>query len=204
MSMDLDIGPLSWVKGEIDLALERAGVSLAAYAAGAAEDDLKKARTSMHQAHGALAIVGLDGITEFADAIEQLLATLGEDATQDVGAAIAAAQGGFAALRGYLDDLMAGHPNQPLRLFLPYRAMVVARGLPAPGPAELFFPDLTQRPPKREKEPSPLTPEALAARLKAARLGFERGLLKWIKNDPKGIAEMKISVAMIEATRGSG
>ena len=203
MSMDLDIGPLSWVKGEIDLALERAGVSLAAYAAGAAEDDLKKARASMHQAHGALAIVGLDGITEFADAIEQLLATLGEEATQDVGAAIAAAQGGFAALRGYLDDLMAGHPNQPLRLFLPYRAMVVARGLPAPGPAELFFPDLTQRPPKREKEPSPLTPEALAARLKAARLGFERGLLKWIKNDPKGIAEMKVSVAMIEMTRGT-
>jgi chemosensory pili system protein ChpA (sensor histidine kinase/response regulator) len=203
MSMDLDIGPLSWVKGEIDLALERAGVSLAAYAADAAADDLKKARASMHQAHGALAIVGLDGITEFADAIEQLLATLGEDATQDVGAAIAAAQGGFAALRGYLDDLMAGHPNQPLRLFLPYRAMVVARGLPAPGPSELFFPDLTQRPPKREKDPAPLTPEALAARLKAARLGFERGLLKWIKNDPKGIAEMKVSVAMIEMTRGT-
>ena len=203
MSMDFDIGPLSWVKGEIDLALERAGVSLAAYAADAAVDDLKKARASMHQAHGALAIVGLDGITEFADAIEQLLATLGEDATQDVGAAIAAAQGGFAALRGYLDDLMAGHPNQPLRMFLPYRAMVVARGLPAPGPAELFFPDLTQRPPKREKEPSPPTPEALAARLKAARLGFERGLLKWIKNDPKGIAEMKVSVAMIEMTRGT-
>ena len=203
MSMDLDIGPLSWVKGEIDLALERAGVSLAAYAADAAADELKKARASMHQSHGALAIVGLDGITEFADAIEQLLATLGEDASQDVGAAIAAAQGGFAALRGYLDDLMAGHPNQPLRLFLPYRAMVVARGLPPPGPAELFFPDLTQRPPKREKEPSPLTPEALAARLKAARLGFERGLLKWIKNDPKGIAEMKVSVAMIEMTRGT-
>ncbi|MDP1735090.1 MAG: Hpt domain-containing protein [Sulfuritalea sp.] len=203
MSMDLDIGPLSWVKGEIDLALERAGVSLAACAADAAGDDLKKARASMHQAHGALAIVGLDGITEFADAIEQLLATLGEDPTQDVGAAIAAAQGGFTALRGYLDDLMAGHPNQPLRLFLPYRAMLVARGLPAPGPAELFFPDLTQRPPKREKEPSPLTPEALAARLKAARLGFERGLLKWIKNDPKGIAEMKVSVAMIEMTRGT-
>jgi len=30
----------------------------------------------MHQAHGALAIVGLDGITEFADAIEQLLTAL--------------------------------------------------------------------------------------------------------------------------------
>ena len=203
MSMDLDIGPLSWVKGEIDLALERAASDLAAHAADPAGDGLKKARASMHQAHGALAIVGLDGITEFADAIEKLLATLGDDPAQDSGAAIAAVQGGCTALRGYLDDLMAGHPNQPLKLFAPYRAMVVARGQPAPGPAELFFPDLTQRPPKREKDPAPLAPEALAARLKAARLGFERGLLKWIKGDPKGIAEMKVSVAMIEMTRGT-
>ncbi|KAF0162741.1 MAG: type IV pili sensor histidine kinase and response regulator [Rhodocyclaceae bacterium] len=203
MSTDLDIGPLSWVKGEIDLALERAGLSLAAHATAPDGDELKKALASMHQAHGALAIVGLDGITEFADAIEQLLAALGDATVPDAGAAIAAAQGGFSALRGYLDDLMAGHPDQPLKLFAPYRTMVVARGQPAPEPASLFFPDLTQRPPKREKEPAPLTPESLATRLKAARMGFERGLLKWIKNDPKGISEMKISVAMIEMTRAT-
>jgi len=203
MSTDLDIGPLSWVKGEIDLALERAGLSLAAHAGAPGGDDLKKALASMHQAHGALAIVGLDGITEFADAIEQLLTALADGTAPDAGAAIGAAQGGFSALRGYLDDLIAGHPDQPLKLFAPYRAMIVARGQPAPEPASLFFPDLTQRPPKREKELPPLTPEALATRLKAARMGFERGLLKWIKNDPKGINEMKVSVAMIEMTRST-
>ena len=154
MSMDLDIGPLSWVKGEIDLALERAGQSLAAHAANPSGEELKKACAAMHQAHGALAIVGLEGITEFAGAIEQLLAALTDGSAPDTAAAIEAAQGGFAALRGYLDDLMAGHPNQPLRMFLPYRAMVVARGQPAPGPAELFFPDLTQRPPKRSRRGS--------------------------------------------------
>ena len=203
MSVDLDIGPLSWVKGEIDLELERAGLSLAAHAADPAGEGLKKACASMHQAHGALAIVGVDGITEFADAIEKLLAALGDAKAPDVAAAIAAAQAAFAALRGYLDDLMAGHPNQPLKLFGPYRAMALARGQPAPGPAELFFPDLTQRPPKREKNPPPLAPDALSARLKAARLGFERGLLKWLKNDPKGIAEMRVSVSMIEMTRAT-
>ena len=203
MSMDLDIGPLSWVRGEIDLALERAGLGLAAYLTDPAGDGLQKARASMHQAHGALAIVGLDGITEFADAIEQLLTALGDGTVADVGVGGAAAQSGFAALRGYLDDLMAGHPNQPLKLFYPYRAMVVARGQTAPGPSALFFPDLTQRPPKREKDPPLLTPEALVARLKAVRMGFERGLLKWIKNDPKGITEMKTSVAMIEMTRAT-
>jgi chemosensory pili system protein ChpA (sensor histidine kinase/response regulator) len=203
MSMDLDIGPLSWVKGEIDLALERAGQSLAAHAADPSGAELKKACASMHQAHGALAIVGLDGITEFASAIEQLLAALVDGTAPDSAAAIDAAQGGFGALRGYLDDLMAGHPDQPLKLFAPYRAMAVTRGQLAPGPIALFFPDLTQRPPKREKDIPPLAPDALAARLKAARLGFERGLLKWLKGDPKGIAEMKVSVAMIEMTRST-
>ncbi len=200
MSMDLDIGPLSWVKGEIDLALERAGQSLAADPAG---DGLEKAITSMHQAHGALAIVGLDGITEFAKAAEQLLAAMRDGAAENREAASNAAQSGFAALRGYLEDLMAGHPDQPIKLFEPYRAMVVARGQTAPGPSALFFPDLTQRPPKREKDLPQLAPEALAARLKAARMGFERGLLKWIKNDPKGIVEMKVSISMIESTRAT-
>ena len=203
MSMDLDIGPLSWVKGEIDLELERAGQNLAAHAAAPSGDGLTKARASMHQAHGALAIVGLDGITEFAEAIEQLLAALIAGEVPDVDAARAATQGGFAALRGYLDDLMAGHPDQPLKLFAPYRAMAVARGQTTPGPAALFFPDLTQRPPKREKDMPPLAAEALTARLKAARLGFERGLLKWLKGDAKGIAEMRVSVAMIEMTRAT-
>ncbi len=200
MSVDLDIGPLSWVKGEIDLALERAGASLAADPTG---DGLVKARAAMHQAHGALAIVGVEGITEFAEAIEQILTALGDGAVPDAGAATAAAQGGFTALRAYLDDLMAGHPNQPLKLLAPYAAMAVARGQAAPGPAALFFPDLTQRPPKREKEPPALAPEAFLARLKAARMGFERGLLKWLKGDAKGIAEMKVATAMIELTCGT-
>jgi chemosensory pili system protein ChpA (sensor histidine kinase/response regulator) len=203
MSVELDIGPLSWVKGEIDLALERAGECLTAYAADTAGDGLSKARASMHQAHGALAIVGLEGITEFADAIEQLLAAIGDGSAKDAGAAIPAAQSGFRALRAYLDDLMAGHPDQPLKLIDAYSAMAVARGLAAPAPSALFFPDLTQRPPKREKDPPALSADALSARIKAARLGFERGLLKWLKGEPKGAAEMKVSTAMIEMTRGT-
>jgi chemosensory pili system protein ChpA (sensor histidine kinase/response regulator) len=203
MSVELDIGPLSWVKGEIDLALERAGESLKVYAADTSGDGLTKARAGMHQAHGALAIVGLEGITEFANAIEQLLAALGDGSAKDGEAALAAAHGGFAALRGYLDDLMAGHPDQPLKLHSSYSAMAVARGLAAPGPSALFFPDLTQRPPKREREAPALAPEAMTARIKAARLGFERGLLKWLKGDSKGAAEMKISTAMLEMTRGT-
>ncbi len=201
MTANLDIGPLSWVKGEIDLALERARAEMTAYAVDPAGGPLQKARASLHQAHGALAVVGLEGVTEFSQAIEQLLAALADASVPDASAATHAVQEGFVALRAYLDDLMAGGAHQSLKLFPIYRTLVLARGLPEPSPGELFFPDLTQRPPKREREPEPLAAAALAARLRAARLGFERGLLKWIKGDAKGISEMKASLTMIEMTR---
>ncbi|MDO8932229.1 MAG: Hpt domain-containing protein, partial [Rhodocyclaceae bacterium] len=204
---ELDIGPLTWVKGEIDLALERAGAALERYGADTADvASLRQARGHLHQAHGALAIVGLDGLTQFSDTLEHLLAACDASVLEDgavpwsatVGTA---AQHALAAIRHYLDDLVGGLPDQPLRLYPIYRDVVVARGLPAPPPSDLFFPDLTQRPPRREREPAPLAPQAVAVRLKAARLGYERGLLKWLKNDARGITEMRNSVAVIEMTQ---
>jgi chemosensory pili system protein ChpA (sensor histidine kinase/response regulator) len=170
MSIELDIGPLSWVKGEIDLALERAGESLAAYAADPACDGLTKARASMHQAHGALAIVGLDGITEFADAIKQLLAALGRchgTGYRCRGRRRPGRIRGAARLPRRPD----GRPSRPAAetVFAVPRDGRSRAARPDPGAAALFFPDLTQRPPKREKDPPPLAADALAARLKVQR-----------------------------------
>ncbi|MDO9272327.1 MAG: Hpt domain-containing protein [Rugosibacter sp.] len=201
MATALDIGPLSWVKGEIDLALDLTKAELIAYAAHPDDTLLKKAYASLHQAHGALAIVGLDGVTEFSQAIEQLLQAVNDKKVADAPAAVRVTQEGIAALSLYLDELMAGGAHQSLKLFPEYRALVVQQGLPEPAPSELFFPDLTQRPPRREREPESLTGESLALRLRAARLGFERGVLKWIKGDAKGISEMKASLTLIELTR---
>ncbi|MBS3916230.1 MAG: Hpt domain-containing protein, partial [Sulfuritalea sp.] len=76
-STDLDLGPLSWVKGEIDLALGRAHEALGKYVENPGDSaQLKFARTHLHQAHGALSIVGLDGVTQFSEAVEQLLSDM--------------------------------------------------------------------------------------------------------------------------------
>ena len=61
---EFDLGPLTWVKGEIDLALERAEEAFGQYLAEADVTKLKFCRTHVHQVHGALSIVGLDGITQ--------------------------------------------------------------------------------------------------------------------------------------------
>ena len=204
---ELDIGPLSWVKGELDLALERAESFLQADT-GAKE--IREARSCLHQCQGALTIVGLDGVTCFTTAIENLLADLQEQRVDWDDTVQEAALTAIVTLRSYLDGLMAGAPDQPLALYPVYRQLVLARGLPAPSPAALFFPDLNQRPPRREWEPEPLSPEALTARLKAARLGFDRGRQKWLKGvaaggggDPTGLRDMRNSVAIIEQTRST-
>ena len=70
---EFDLGPLTWVKGEIDLALERAEEAFGQYLAEADVTKLKFCRTHVHQVHGALSIVGLDGITQVTESLESLL-----------------------------------------------------------------------------------------------------------------------------------
>jgi chemosensory pili system protein ChpA (sensor histidine kinase/response regulator) len=202
-SAELDIGPLTWVKGEIDLALERAVEALDRHSVeGGDSPHLKSARTHLHQAHGALSIVGLDGVTRLSEALEQLLDAVEEGRVGDQPTAVAAARQGIAAIRHYLDDLVAGQPNQTLRLLPAYNALAAALGQNPPAPPDLFFPDLSLRPPRREREPAALGAAEFDARAKAARLGFQRGLLKWLKReDMRGIAEMRDAVASIEATQ---
>ena len=114
-----DVGPLNWVKNEIDLALARADQALQQFAAGGELTQLKFCRTHLHQVQGALTIVGLDGVTQFAEAVESLLETI-EQRPADA-AACALAQRALATIGHYLDDLVSGQPNQPLRLLSIYR-----------------------------------------------------------------------------------
>lgn len=190
-SNELDIGPLSWVKNEINLALEQASQHLAD------PQQLKKAAACFHQARGALSIVGLAGVTEFAEALEQLLSAVQQGSVAWNERSEKAVRDGIEALQLYLDTLMAGSPNQPLRLLEPYRNLTLAQDLPDPSPSDLFFPDLTVRPPKRDGQILKTAPQ-LDERRKAARLGFERGVQRWMQNDPRGLRNMRNSIRIIE------
>ena len=199
---ELDIGPLTWVKGEIDLALERAMEALERHGdQGVDSAHLQSARTHLHQAHGALSIVGLDGVTRFSEALEQMLEAV-EDGELVYDSRVAeAARQAILAIRHFLDDLIMGQPNQALRLLPAYRALAQARGAQPPSPSELFFPDLTLRPPRREHEPEALSGDELRFRLKSSRSAFQRGLLKWLRENARGIGEMRQALGAIEATQ---
>ncbi|WP_239003102.1 Hpt domain-containing protein [Dechloromonas sp. TW-R-39-2] len=196
------MGPLSWVKAEIDLALERAEQALAQSAGGTDVTQLKFCRTHVHQVHGALAIVGLDGVTQISDSLELLLQGLEEGRLLADQACLTAIGQALSALRQYLDDLMLGEPNQPLRLLPVSQALKAARGMPAGHASELFYPDLSLRPPKRWAGAPTVSPDELKAALKTERMRYQKGLLSWLKKPAEaeaGRQQMRQALAGVEA-----
>src|SRR5258706_472415 len=201
---DFDVGPLSWVKGEIDHAIQRAQEALCAFAADSADAaQLKASQSHLHQAHGALSIVGLEGITRVSEELEGLLAGIEKEASLRKTEIFGLVERALSGIRTYLDQLMEGNSNQPLRLYPLYRDVVAARGGRA-DPTDLYFPDLSFRPPKRDKIPVPMKAADADKSLREQRGRYQRGLLKWLKNDASGAEDMRAAIETIEAAQGPG
>src|SRR5690242_4747259 len=199
---EFDVGPLSWVKGEIDHAIERAQEALRAFAANSEDAaQLKSSQSHLHQAHGALSIVGLEGITRVSEELEGLLAGIEGEAALRKAEVFGLAERALGGIRAYLDQLMAGKPNQPLRLYPLYRDVVAARGGHA-DPADLYYPNLSFRPPKRDKSPGILKAGESDKYLREQRGRYQRGLIKWLKNDAGGAEDMRGAVEAIETVQG--
>ncbi len=199
---DFDVGPLSWVKGEIDHAIQRSQESLRAFAANSADAaQLKSSQSHLHQAHGALSIVGLEGITRVSEELEGLLAGIEKEASLRKSDIFRLVERALNGIRTYLDQLMAGNPNQPLRLYALYRDVVTARGGHA-DPTDLYYPNLTFRPPKRNKVAGALKAGESDKYLREQRGRYQRGFLKWLKNDASGAEDMRAAIEAIEAAQG--
>jgi len=202
VATEFDLGPLTWVKGEIDLALGRAEEALAAWVAGGDPTQVRFCRTHVHQVNGALDIVGLSGVTELTELLEALLLDVEEDRLAAAAIVHEVAAEALAALRQYLDDLIAGEAHQPLRLLPIYGRLAEARGAPPVHPGDLFYPDLSLRPPKAQITPPVLTPDEMRKALRTQRARFQKGLLRWLKQPAEAAAgrqAMSDALAAIEA-----
>jgi chemosensory pili system protein ChpA (sensor histidine kinase/response regulator) len=196
---EFDAGPLTWVQGEIDEALGRAGDALATFRATPADTAaLKHARAHAHQAAGAIQMVGLDGVVAYTDEIERQLVRLEEAAPADAPHVVDVVDRAVTRLRVFLDEVGSGTPPVPLALANEYDAMRKARGENVPAPADLFYPDLNVRPPRAT--PTEIMPAArLASHLLKARRQYQRGLLEWLRGASGGAAAMREALADIEA-----
>ena len=171
-----DTGPLSWVIGEIREALERSRVAL--IDAGEREGDarltsLQHARTHLHQAHGALQMVDVEGVALLTAAAESAIERMRDGALAVDGAgfagAAAAISDAYQAITEYLDELMGGAAPQPARLFPYHRALQQALGAERIHPSDLLFVDLSVQVPLASAT------AAAAPDYKACRSAFELG-----------------------------
>jgi len=197
---DFDLGPLSWVQGEIDQALTRGLESLGTFkATGKDLTALKHARTHIHQAAGAIQMVGLDAVVAFTDEIERQLARLEELPPRDALAACDAIERACKKLRIFLDELVNGAAPVPLKLFPEYEAMQRGRDIKAAAPTDLFYPDLAPRAPKLGT-PQVIPTAKLASYMVKQRRLYQRGLLAWLRggDDGEGAKTMRDAVAGIE------
>jgi chemosensory pili system protein ChpA (sensor histidine kinase/response regulator) len=204
MSAAFDIGPLGWVKSEIDSSLERARAALQAYGGRSeAQAELKACEGHLHQASGAVQIVGLEGVTRFFEQTEALLADLQAGRIRGDPATVQVLERAIGTIGKYLADLLDGAADQPLRMFPAYRALLEARGAAPPSEADLYFPDLALAPPPREHPAVRLPHEESAAFLRTQRLRYQRGFVKWLRDaeDRPALGEMLAAVDAVEETQ---
>jgi chemosensory pili system protein ChpA (sensor histidine kinase/response regulator) len=200
---EFDVGPLTWVKGEIDLALNRAREHLAQFAQN--PSDLSQPRfclTHLHQVSGAIQMVGLEGVARFSGELENLVSALEKQEIDASAASLALANQAIAALSNYLDGLLNGEPYQPLSLFPLYSGLLRARGVERISEADLFFPDLGLRAPKNP-EAQAVAEDQLPAVVKKERARFQRGLLGWLRqqNGAQGLQMMRKALHAVEQTQ---
>jgi chemosensory pili system protein ChpA (sensor histidine kinase/response regulator) len=195
---DFDLGPLTWVQGEIDQALARGLESLAAYKAAPRDGTaLKHARTHIHQAAGAIQMVGLDAVTAYTDEIERHLQRLENASPSDVEEGCDLVDRACRKLRIFLDELVGGASPVPLKLFPEYELMQQARGIKAAAPTDLFYPDLSPRAPKIATVKS-VTSQKLPSFLIKQRRLYQRGLLAWLRGDEDSARIMRDAIQGIE------
>ncbi len=204
MSAPFDIGPLTWVKSEIDSSLERARAALRAFGGDTGlGTELKSCAACLHQAAGAVQIVGLAGASRFFEETERLVSDLESGRLEPSPAALDALERAIAAIGRYLSELLDGATDQPLRLLPEYRALAQARGAPEPAAAELFFPDLSLPPPPRAKPAARLPREQLESCLRAQRTRFQRALVRWLREpaDVPALEELRAAADAVEETQ---
>ncbi|WP_241672951.1 hybrid sensor histidine kinase/response regulator [Lacisediminimonas profundi] len=201
-----DTGPLSWVMNEIREALQRSRTLVDEALKQDPETQstsLRQARSFLHQAHGALQVVDIDGVSVITDAIEKMLDSV-LAAKPVFSEGVARAHGSACvAIVEYLEELLSGGMQQPVRLFPYYKSVLQASGNEKAHPSDLFFPNLAIRP-QLPVEPR----QGGVVEFASLRQRFERALLPFLRSsDAQGecraAGDMAALVAEVERAQAS-
>lgn len=151
-----DLSALAWVAPNMRAALDDAVREFGEYAAdvianpeviGARDTtSLRLASQYLHQAAGALLIVGLRGIDVYCQAAKRLLEAVDAGTVPADVQTLDVFSRAVQALQEYVADLMAGMAEEPLRLFQPYQVVLARLGEERIHPADLWADELRHLP----------------------------------------------------------
>ena len=151
--LQLDAGPLAWVIEQVRdnllaaLAAVRKNQQLRAMSQGddgqLASGSLLHARHQVHQAAGAIDLLGFFAAARLAQAAERVLTRYIDHPEAFDDGAQSALQSGLHALLDYLDAQRSGKQEPALKLFKQYRDLVERAGGEAAHPADLWDVDWT-------------------------------------------------------------
>jgi len=192
MASRVDPSTLGWVKSEIDNTLQQARVALESYAESTSDETrLRFFITHVHQVTGTLQMVELDGAALLSHEIEVLGEALLDGKVEPDEALFELLSRALLTLSDYLDQLLAGHPDVPLRLLPLLNRLREQSRIEPITEVDLFNPDLSVYPPSAEGDAidDGMTPARLRSRYQAA-------LLAWLKQGgTESLAEMRSVVA---------
>ena len=191
--LELDSGPITWVKAEIDSALLRALEGIERLRREQNTAVANSVRSELHRVSGAFELVGVEGLAVLVQEFERHFA---EDLTSVSPEALDLVDRGCRRLLSHLKEMASGSAPVPLRFISEYLALGKLRRSKF-GPADLFFPDLSRRP-SRLSDVEPPEPSRMPAFLLRQRRDFQQGLLQWLRGNDGGLEQMRRAVAEIE------
>ena len=188
MSEDFDIGPLTWVKDEINQSLDSVLENLVSLQGNIHDTAVMRfSQTYLYQASGALDMVGLEGCKRFCGELEKLAAKLEKKALEATPEMIDAFAKAVKTLKYYIQELLNGAPDIPLRLYSVLNPIVIAQGETLEE-SELFFPDTSNSVPK-DIPSKELSDEDYAHYIVEQRLQYQKSLLSWLQTKQSSAVE---------------
>src|SRR3569832_457908 len=140
--LDYDTGPLNWVRGDIDAALQAALGRVQAYSVDAdLTNALRLAADDAHQVTGALRMVGLEGAATLASALESALGDVNEHRLQANDEVLRALRKTIEGQQHKNKDQTNKHSSGELALFPLYMRLRELQGAERENESEQFFPD---------------------------------------------------------------
>ena len=192
--LELDSGPITWVKAEINSALLRALVNIEKLRFDPTVALQTLIRADLHQVSGAFELVGIEGLAVLVHEFEMHLS---QDVNRVSTEALEVIDRGCKRLLSHLKEMVSGSPPVPLKFISEYVALGKLRNLEF-GPTDLFFPDLSRRPAKLINV-EVLESSQMPVFLLRQRRDFQQGLLEWLRGSETGLDQMRIAISQIEA-----